>query len=98
MRLYFEHGRAKLAGLSQLVTQGSDYPALERWLFSPVEPSSVRLRASAWPAVHYELRRKGVTFELLWQEYKAEQEEGSQYSPFGEHYRRWRQQLALSMR
>jgi transposase len=48
--------------------------------------------------VRNELRRKGVTLELLWQEYKAEQPDGLQYSAFCDHYRRWRQQLSLSMR
>jgi transposase len=39
-----------------------------------------------------------VTLELLWQEYKAGQEDGFQYSAFCDHYRRWRQRLSLSMR
>ena len=47
--------------------------------------------------VHNEPRRKDVTLEL-WQEYKAEQPDGYQYSAFCEHYRRWRQQLTTSMR
>jgi len=47
--------------------------ALERRLFPPSEPSSVQQPALAWPTVHNELRRKGDTLELLWQEYQAEQ-------------------------
>jgi hypothetical protein len=39
-----------------------------------------------------ELRRKGVTLELLWLEYKqAHPIEGYQYSQFCFHYRQWRQ-------
>ncbi|WP_426174905.1 hypothetical protein [Massilia sp. TWR1-2-2] len=42
--------------------------------------------------MHNELRRKGVTLELLWQDYKAEQPDGYQYSAFCERYLRWSQQ------
>jgi transposase len=90
--------RAKLAGLSHPLPSGTDDAALERLPFPPSEPSSVQRPAPAWPTVHNELRRKGVTLELLWQEYKAEQADGYQYSAFCEHYRRWRQHLTLSMR
>jgi hypothetical protein len=48
--------------------------------------------------VHRELRRKGVTLDLLWQEYKAEHPDGYRYSGFGEHYRRWVGRLSVSMR
>lgn len=90
--------RAKLAGLGSPLPPECDDAALERLLFPPSEPSSVQRPAPAWPTVHNELRRKGVTLELLWQEYKAEQPDGYQYSAFCEHYRRWRQQLTTSMR
>ena len=90
--------RATLAGLSFPLPPEVDDAALERRLFPPSEPSSVQRPAPAWATVHKELRRKGVTLELLWQEYKAEQTDGLQYSAFCEHYRRWRQRLTLSMR
>jgi transposase len=90
--------RAKVAGLHYPLPADLDDAALERRLFPPSEPSSVKRPAPNWPAVHNELRRKGVTLELLWQEYKAEQVDGLQYSAFCDHYRRWRQQLTLSMR
>jgi transposase len=90
--------RATLAGLSFPLPQEVDDAVLDRRLFPPSEPSSVQRPAPAWATVHKELRRKGVTLELLWQEYKAEQTDGFQYSAFCEHYRRWRQRLTLSMR
>ena len=37
--------------------------------------------------VHRELRRKGVTLALLWEEYKAAHPDGLQYSWFCERYR-----------
>ena len=90
--------RAKLAGLSYPLPSELDEPSLERLLFPPSEPSSVQRPAPDWLRVHNELRGKGVTLELLWQEYKAGQEDGFQYSAFCDHYRRWRQRLSLSMR
>lgn len=78
--------------------EGGRRPSLERLLFPPSEPSSVQRPAPDWLRVNNELRGKGVTLELLWQEYKAGQEDGFQYSAFCDHYRRWRQRLSLSMR
>ena len=48
--------------------------------------------------MHQELRRKGVTLLLLWEEYKEGHPEGLQYSQYCEHYRRWAAQLKPSMR
>ena len=90
--------RAKVAGLSYPLPPELDEAAVNRLLFPPSEPSAVQRPAPDWGAVHAGLRRKGVTLDLLWQEYKAEQTDGFQYSAFCEHYRRWRQHLSLSMR
>jgi transposase len=43
-----------------------------------------------WEMIKIEQRQKGVTLQLLWQEYKKEYPKGYQYSQFCEHYRRWR--------
>src|SRR5262249_58787252 len=51
-----------------------------------------------WSTAHRELKRKGVTLFLLWQEYKAATPAGLQYSWFGHTYRAWAQQLDLVMR
>lgn len=51
-----------------------------------------------WRAVHAELGRKGVTRQLLWREYRAAHSDGYGYTQFCEHYRRWRSQLAPTMR
>jgi len=74
--------RAKLAGLSYPLPADMDEVALERRLFPPNEPSVVQRPAPDWAQVHAGLRRKGVTLDLLWQEYKAEQTDGFQYSAF----------------
>ncbi|MFC6522965.1 IS21 family transposase [Undibacterium arcticum] len=90
--------RIKLAGLSYPLPPEMDEQALDRLLFPPSEPSAVQRPEPDWAQVHDGLRRKGVTLDLLWQEYKSEQPEGYQYSAFCGHYRRWRQRLTLSMR
>jgi len=48
--------------------------------------------------LHKELKRKGVTLQLLWYEYKENHPEGYQYSQFCELYRRWASKLDLSLR
>lgn len=68
--------RAKLAGLASPLPPECDNASVEKVLFPPVEPSSVLRPAPAWATVHNEPRRKGVTLELLCQEYKPEQPDG----------------------
>jgi transposase len=48
--------------------------------------------------VHHELKHKGVTLFLLWQEYKSTTPEGFQYSRFCQGYRAWTGKLDLVMR
>jgi transposase len=49
--------------------------------------------------VHRELQRKGVTLQLLWEEYGAAHgERAYRYTQYCEHYRRFRGSLARSMR
>ncbi len=51
-----------------------------------------------WGHVHRELKRKGVTLQLLWEEYKGIYPDGYQSSQFNEHYSRWRKRIKTSMR
>ena len=46
-----------------------------------------------WPVVHEQLRREGVTLQLLWQEYRQTHPDGYQYSRFCELYERWAKTL-----
>jgi transposase len=63
---------------------------LEQLLFpsSPSNPETPRALPD-WLYIHRELRRKGVTLMLLWQEYKELQPNGYQYSQFCHRYRQW---------
>ncbi len=51
-----------------------------------------------WEEIHRELKKKGVTLQLLWQEYKQAHPDGWQSTQFCEHYNRWRGKLDVSMR
>ena len=51
-----------------------------------------------WSKVHKELKIKGVTRQLLWIEYKEENQQGYQYTQFCEKYREWEKLHRLSMR
>jgi transposase len=60
-----------------------DEGTLERGLFPAVSPRAPALHlVPDWATVHHELKRKGVTLFLLWQEYKAATPDGLQYSWF----------------
>jgi transposase len=91
--------RAQAAGLSWPLPPSLDDLALEQRLFATTHtPSAPRCPPPDWPQVHRELRRKGVTLFLLWQEYKAVTPEGVQYSQFCAAYRQWAGKLDLVMR
>ena len=78
--------RAGRAGLKWPVD--IDDEQLERLLFVKGDFGSVTTRpVPDWAEVHKELKRKGVTLCLLWQEYKAAHPEGYQYTQFCELYR-----------
>lgn len=72
--------------LEQCLYQKADRPACKK----PVMPSMEYL--------FKELKRKHVTLQLLWYEYKQDYPEGYQYSYFCEQYQKWRKGLDISMR
>lgn len=91
--------RFEAAGLTWPAAAALDDVTLERQLFPSASPDPVLQRAEPdWATVHRELRRKGVTLMLLWQEYKARDPEGYQYSWFCEAYRAWAGRRDLVMR
>jgi transposase len=90
--------RAEAAGLSWPLPQELDEEGLERLLFPQPAPSVVRRPVPDWPALHQELRRKGMTLGLLWQEYREAHPDGYGYSQFCELYRRWASSLEPVLR
>lgn len=51
-----------------------------------------------WSVIHNELKRPGVTLQLLWEEYIETHPEGYRYSWFCSIYRQWRGKLSPTMR
>jgi hypothetical protein len=90
--------RAKAAGLSWPLPEAVDDAALEALLY-PRKGSRKGRPQPDLKHIYRELKRKGVTLELLWMEYKAAHpERGYQYSQFCELYRNWRKTLNVVMR
>ena len=91
--------RAKLAGLSWPVGPGLDDAAIENLLF-PVTQS--RMPADRqMPEMGYlyqEMKKKSVTLQLLWYEYKQANPDGYQYSQFCNLYRQWVKKLDVTLR
>ena len=90
--------RAERCGLSWPLPEELDDAELERRLYPPLPSSRVARPEPDWVEVHRELKRKGVTLELLWDEYKASHPDGYQYSTFCLYYRRWRSRVDPVMR
>jgi len=60
-------------------------------LFPPHPPPGVYPRPLPdWKHIHAELRRDGVTLQLLWLEYKEAHPDGFQYSRFCDLFRQWK--------
>jgi transposase len=91
--------RARLAGLPWPLDPALDNATLENMLFpeKALPPSSER----SMPPLEYlfrELKRKGVTLQLLWYEYKQANPEGYQYSQFCHRYHQWTDKLDVTLR
>lgn len=89
--------RAKEAGLAWPLPENLTDEELERRVV-PVPQAGRALALPDWLEVHRQLKRKGVTLQLLWEEYKQVHPDGLQYTQFGVRYRDWRQTLDLPMR
>jgi transposase len=86
-------------GLSWPLPPELDEAELEKRLFPlPQVPPSGSRPWPDWSEIHRELRRKGVTLFLLWEEYKQAHPQGYQYSWFCHQYREWTGKLDLVMR
>ena len=90
--------RVQVAGLGWPLPEDLDDTALERRLFPGPPPSKAPRAEPDWAAVDRELRRKGVTRSLLWQEYRAEHPDGYGYAWFCEHYEAWKARRSPTMR
>src|SRR5665811_300743 len=90
---------ANCAGISWPLPDDIDDTQLEHRLYSNVPRQASG--KPAMPPMEYlfkELKKKRVTLQLLWHEYKKGSPDGYQYSHFCELYNRWRKHLDVSLR
>ncbi len=90
--------RATAAGLTWPLPAELDDAALEARLYPPTPVAQERALPD-FAALYRELKRRGVTLALLWQEYRqVHPDDGYGYSRFCDLYRDWRAQLDVVMR
>jgi hypothetical protein len=89
---------AQAQGLSWPLPEEMDEAALEACLYPP-RSVATGFAEPDYPRIHQELKRKGVTLQLLWSEYMAiHGERARRYTQFCVHYRQWRERQKRSMR
>ena len=89
--------RAAQCGLGWPLPAELDDAALEARLFRRPAPVPNRPRPDC-AHIHRELKRNGVTLQLLWEEYCQVHPSGYRYTQFCEIYRQWARRLRPSMR
>ena len=87
--------RAEHAGLTWPLPEHLSDSALENLLFAKgVFHGKHSSRAEPeWEKVHLELKKKGVTLYLLWDEYRQSHENSLGYSSFTDRYRAYRKTI-----
>jgi len=90
--------RAQVVGISWPVSDGIDDAELDRRLFPVAADGSPARPAIDWSAAQNELKRRGVTLALLWQEYLADQPNGYSYTRFCELHTAWKKTISATMR
>ncbi len=90
--------RASEAGLSWPLPDELSDKDLEQQLFPAVIKIYGQRSSPDWVLIHQELKKKGVTRRLLWEEYRQEEKDYYRYSQFCELYRRWAKSLSPPMR
>ena len=89
---------AKAKGVTWPLAEDVDEVALEALLFPAKEKPERFVRPDCFQ-IHQELKRKGVTLQLLWAEYVTRHgERAYRYTQFCHHYRKWRDRQKRSMR
>ncbi len=93
--------RAQEANLTWPLPEEMNDEGLQKLLF-PSSPLQIEKALSKpfpdFLFLHQELKKKGVTLQLLWEEYQQANPQGYQYTQFREHYRRWEKALEPVMR
>lgn len=89
---------ARAAGVDWALAQTLSDDELEARLYRPAVPRSSRQLEPDYAWIHQELKRPGVTLQLLWEEYQRGNDQAYKYTSFCVKYRAWAQGLKRSMR
>lgn len=90
--------RFHASGLSWPLPETLQAQALEAALYVKPVGRPAEKPEPDYPYVQRELRRKGVTLQLLWTEYREQFPDGYRYSQFCERYRQWVKKSDRSLR
>jgi transposase len=92
--------KAETLGLGWPLPDDLDDPQLAMRFYPAADTgTSRRFEPPDWTAVHQELKRKGMTLQLLWEEYcQRFPNRCYSYSQYTERYRQWKQKQKRSMR
>ena len=90
--------RAKAASINWPLPKDVTEQELYDKLFLPVRVAARKRTAPDWKYIHTELRKKGVTLQLLWREYREQHQNGFGYSQFCHHYGSYIKTIAPVMR
>jgi hypothetical protein len=91
--------RAQKAGFGWPLPPDLDEASLEHRLFPTKIPiPSEKRQMPPMESLHQELKKKGVTLQLLWDEYKQGNPDGYQYSQFCRIYHQWAEKLDPCLR
>jgi transposase len=91
--------RFEATGLAWPLDESIDETTLERLMYDSQVKYGVQKVKPDLTYLHHEMRRKGVTLQLLWQEYKElHPEDGYQHSRFCTMYRDFEKKLSPGMR
>jgi len=91
--------RAKTAGVSWPIPEDWDDKELEGRLFSEKPtPSGLGKSLPDWAEVYEEVKKRGVTLQLLSEEYLSDYPDGIRYSQFCDLFKKWKRKLNAVMR
>ena len=90
--------RARRAGLTWPLPEDLSDDALEERLYPPPTIKDEQRPLPNWAEIHRELKRTGVTLQLLWQEYREQHPNGYGYSRYCDLHREWEQRVSPTMR
>ena len=90
--------RARRAGLTWPLPDEIDDVILELRVYPPKPTTKDQRPLPNWAEVHRELKRPGVTLELLWQEYRDQYPDGYSYSRICDLFREWEKRVSPTMR